>query len=169
MNTVNAEPSQTGVEPILLKIPSLNIEAPVEALGRQELTNIPPDGEKVFWYKDGVNPGGRGSAVIAGHFDDYTGPAIFYSLKHIKPGDMVYIIDRRYQLLMFQVDEVTSYRREEAPLQEVYQVTGPSSLTLVTCEGYYNREQQTHTHRLVVKAKRVGSYHHFVPLTERVQ
>ncbi|WP_157800964.1 class F sortase [Bacillus solitudinis] len=168
-NPAYAKPSLTGTEPILLKIPSLQIEAPIKPLGVNEMYQVPADGQSVFWYKDGINPGGKGSAVIAGHFDDYEGPAVFYPLRSIQAGEMVYILDRDNHLLMFEVEEITSFPRENTSVEDIFKTSGQPYLILVTCEGFYNRTQQTHTHRLVVKAKRVGTYHTYRPKTERVE
>lgn len=158
---VTAEISLTGVEPQLLKIPSLSLEAPIIGVSRENLTNPPDDGETVFWYKDGVNPGGRGSAVLAGHFDDYKGPAIFYSLKDLKVYDMVYVIDQNNEMIMFEVEEVKSYRRKEASVDQLFSMNDGAYLQLVTCDGYYSRKEHTHSHRLIVRAKKVGRSHSY--------
>ncbi|TWI56320.1 LPXTG-site transpeptidase (sortase) family protein [Halalkalibacter nanhaiisediminis] len=164
---VQSEISITGTEPRLLKIPSLSIEAPIVGVSGDELAQLPSDGDTIFWYKEGTNPGGRGSAVLSGHFDDYEGPAIFYSLKELKVGEMVYIVDKHNNILMFEVEEVKSFNKNAAKVEQVFKMNSGSYLQLVTCDGYYSRREQTHSHRLVVRARRVGESHSYDPINRQ--
>ncbi len=166
--SVTAEVSLTGTVPHLLKIPSLSIEASIIGVTKEELNRLPHNGDTIFWYQDGVNPGGRGSAVLAGHFDDYEGPAIFYSLKDLTLGDMVYVVDKNKNILMFKVEEVTIYHRKQAPIDQVFMLNDGAYLQLITCDGYYSRKDLTHSHRLIVKAKRVGQSHFYEPIERQV-
>ncbi|WP_017728581.1 class F sortase [Halalkalibacterium ligniniphilum] len=157
--SVFAEVSLTGIEPDTIIIPSLSIHASVKGLSKEEINAVPPDGETVFWYRDGVNPGARGSAMLAGHFDDYEGPAVFFELRQINISDMVYLVDKKGEMVMFQVEEITSFPRKQAPIDEVFQMNGEPRLILVTCDGAYDKELRTHSNRLFVKARRVGTSH----------
>ncbi|MDV2682995.1 class F sortase [Alkalihalophilus lindianensis] len=160
-----ARESLTGYSPLQLKIPSLSIQAPIEPIGREELDDIPPEGEKVFWYKDGVNPGASGNAVIAGHFDDYEGPAVFYSIDQLKLDDLLYIVNEKNQILTYQVDEMKTFKRDHAPVEAIFQGSSQSKLKLITCSGYYSKKEKTHTHRTIVSATLVGKTHPYTPLT----
>ncbi|WP_100372151.1 class F sortase [Bacillus sp. FJAT-45037] len=165
-SVVDARESLTGFAPNQLKIPSLSIDAEVTPIGYSELQQIPDDGEAVFWYKDGVNPGGPGHAVMAGHFDDYVGPAIFYSLNELRAGDFMYIVNENDQILTYQVESIDEYERDQAPIDTIFQTNGPSKIKLITCSGYYSKKQRTHTHRLVVTALLVGRPHPYKQITE---
>ncbi|MCM3763176.1 class F sortase [Alkalihalobacillus oceani] len=143
-------------EPLLLKIPTLSLEAEVEGLTRKEMEALPPDGSKVFWYKDGVTPGDRGSAVLAGHYDDYEGPAVFYQLVQLEQGDLLYLIDRGGLVTTYQVESVRSFPKEAEAVADVFTVNHGASLQLVTCSGVYRQLEQTHSHRLIVTAKKRG-------------
>lgn len=150
-------------EPLLLKIPSLSLEANVEGLTRTEMEALPPDGSKVFWYKDGVTPGDRGSAVLAGHYDDYEGPAVFYQLAQLEKGDLIYLVDRGGLVSTYQVETVQSFPKEAGAVEDVFTVNHDASLQLVTCSGVYRRPEQTHSHRLIVKAKKRGDSYPYHP------
>jgi sortase (surface protein transpeptidase) len=41
------------------------------------------------WYAPGPRPGDLGSAVIFGHVDSDRGPAVFYRLRELRPGDQL--------------------------------------------------------------------------------
>ncbi|MET3507501.1 class F sortase [Halalkalibacter oceani] len=144
-------------EPLLLKIPALSLEAEVEGLTRTEMEALPPDGSKVFWYKDGVTPGDRGSAVFAGHYDDYEGPAVFYQLAQLQKGDLIYLVDGGGLVSTYQVEAVLSFPKEAGSVEDVFTVNHDAGLQLVTCSGIYRRSDQTHSHRLIVQAKKRGN------------
>ena len=141
-----------AIEPTRLIIPALNVDAEVDGYGLNETgaMAVPEDGETVGWYKLGAKPGGMGNAVIAGHVDDYAGPAVFFHLKNLQIGDEVMVEGANGETLTFLVTRLESYPYDNAPLREIF---GPSSerrLNLITCTGTYNRSTQTHAERLVV-------------------
>jgi hypothetical protein len=43
------------------------------------------------WYKLGPSPGQQGSAVIIGHVDNYQGPAVFFKLRLLRPGNRILV------------------------------------------------------------------------------
>ncbi|WP_183163962.1 class F sortase [Alteribacter keqinensis] len=150
-----AEPVQsvavTGIEPASIEIPSLNITADIESLGLTETggMDVPDDGKTVGWYNRGAKPGARGNAVLAGHVDDYTGPAVFFDLKDLNVGDEV-IVYGKDEILVFEVKMMESYPYENAPLKQIFGYTNSQRLNLITCTGEFDREQRTHRERLVV-------------------
>src|SRR5687768_1091778 len=64
--------------PSLLTIPTLDINAAIEHVGldQQKRMDVPQDVNNVAWYKLGPLPGQPGNAVLAGHLDSKTGPAV---------------------------------------------------------------------------------------------
>ncbi|OLS34397.1 hypothetical protein BTR22_18365 [Alkalihalophilus pseudofirmus] len=162
----NAAESLTGSKPEFIKIPALDIQAEIAPFGLRNYEQIPPDGEKVFWYEDGVNPGGPGNAVLAGHFDDYVGPAVFYHLHELKTGDYIYIVTENDYILTYRVEDVETYKRAEAPVKSIFYGSGKSKLNLVTCSGYYSKKEKTHSHRTVVTAALKGKSYPYQPITE---
>ena len=51
----------------------------------------PRDFSVAGWWTGGSRPGEVGPAVIAGHVDSKTGPAVFYELGRLHKGDAVYV------------------------------------------------------------------------------
>ena len=50
-----------------------------------------------------TSPGQNGPSVIAGHVDSFTGPAVFFNLKSLNPGDRVTVGLSSGQSVAFQV------------------------------------------------------------------
>lgn len=97
-----------------------------------------------------TKPGENGNAVIAGHFDHYTGPAIFYHLRKLKSGDKVFLYDDKGTKLVFIVKTVESFKVKEAPLERIFGASPKAHLNLITCAGKFNKKTQEHAQRLVV-------------------
>jgi hypothetical protein len=153
-----ATPLPAAGLPRRLRIPRLRIDAAVEHVG------LAPDGamdapkrfDTVGWYRLGTRPGDLGSAVIAGHFDSKTGPAIFWRLRDLRPGDDIFVrgddgVERR-----FVVEEAASYRFDQAPLERIFTAADRVRLNLITCGGSFDRHSQNYDQRLVVYATLAG-------------
>ncbi|WP_054705215.1 class F sortase [Bacillus sp. JCM 19041] len=149
----------TGIQPDNISIPSLEIDTNVVEVGLLEdgSMGVPDTGEEVGWYEPGTMPGATGNSVLAGHVDDRTGPAIFFTLDQIEEGASVYVTDNAGEELEFEVERIASYPYDDAPLNEVFGGTSEQRLNLITCTGTFNRDQGTHEDRLVVYTKLVSS------------
>jgi sortase (surface protein transpeptidase) len=91
-----------------------------------------------------------GNSVIAGHFDSKTGPAIFWRLRELRPGDEIFVssddgIERR-----FVVQATENYRFDNAPLERIFGTTSDAGLNLITCGGTFDRRSSNYDQRLVV-------------------
>ncbi|WP_371581355.1 class F sortase [Streptomyces sp. NBC_01314] len=121
----------------------LGIEAPVTGLrldSRRRLPAPPDDRpELVGWYAEGPAPGGPGTAVVVGHRDTRTGPAVFASLDVIKPGRIVEVLRADGRTAVYTVDAVKTYEKSRFPDKEVYGHRGRPELRLITCGGTYDR------------------------------
>ncbi|MCC6628984.1 MAG: sortase [Chloroflexi bacterium] len=149
-----AAPTDAPGVPVLLTIPRLRISAAVEHVGLAQdgAMEVPKRYDTVGWYKLGSRPGERGSAVLAGHLDSKTGPAIFWRLGDLRPGDPVAVrsddgVERR-----FTVEGLETYRYDAAPLQRIFAAADRARLNLITCSGVFDRRAQNYDLRLVVFA-----------------
>lgn len=128
-----------------VSIPYLGIEAPVTDLrldARRRLPAPPDDKPKlVGWYADGPAPGGPGTAVVVGHRDTRTGPAVFAALDVIKPGRLVEVLRADGRTAVYTVDAVRSYEKDRFPSKKVYGHRGRPELRLITCGGTYDRRK----------------------------
>ncbi|WP_282693748.1 class F sortase [Streptomyces sp. CC208A] len=129
--------------PTLLAVPAITVEAPVVDLGldRQGRLDVPPvdDPRKAGWYARGPAPGERGTAVMVGHRDTRTGPAVFLDLDSLGPGNTVRVARADGRVAVFTVDRVRTYPKSAFPDEEVYGSTGRPELRLLTCGGAYDR------------------------------
>ncbi|MFE1287935.1 class F sortase [Streptomyces sp. NPDC058751] len=127
-----------------LRIPSLGVDAPVIGLRldhRRQLTAPPVDDPKpVGWYTDGPSPGERGTALVVGHRDTRTGPAVFAPIERIRPGARVEARRVDGRTAVYTVDVVRTYAKAHFPDQEVYGDRGRPELRLITCGGAYDRK-----------------------------
>lgn len=151
------EAESIGIVPTKIEIPALKVSASVngQGLNKDGQMEVPDNGEDVGWYELGAKPGANGNAVIAGHVDDYTGPAVFFYLKNLKAGDLIHVYGKENEKVSFQVEKVVSYKKDEAPLRVIFGPSQQPRLNLITCTGVYNRKNNEHEKRLVVYAKRI--------------
>ncbi|MFI8518228.1 class F sortase [Streptomyces sp. NPDC085481] len=130
--------------PTALAVPAITIEAPVQRLGLDgsgRLATPPIDNPRIVgWYEDGASPGERGTAVVVGHRDTRTGPAIFLNLNSLSPGNTVRVARADGRVAVFTVDRVRTYAKSAFPDKEVYGATGRPELRLLTCGGTFDRK-----------------------------
>lgn len=127
-------------EPVSVSIPSIGVRSSLERLGvdgRGELV-APRDPDKAGWFAAGVRPGDPGPAVIAGHVDSRTGPAVFTRLGEVRPGAAVLVTDIG-GVVRFVVDEVRTYPKSGFPTSDIYGPTPDAQLRLITCGGDFDQ------------------------------
>lgn len=141
-----------GIDPHRIQIPSLGVDAEIENVGLLENGQMdePSGMEEVAWYESGYQPGEQGSAVLAGHVDSRTGPAVFFNLHELEEGDEIIVSDQEGNEKVFVTQRSESYDRNDAPLQDIFGYSYRSQLNLITCTGEFNTEAGTHDERLVV-------------------
>jgi sortase A len=142
----------TGITPVKLSIPAIQVETEVVSLGLLDNGQMddPKDDTVAGWFEPGFKPGEVGNAVIAGHRDNYTGPALFFDLKKLKPGDIILVTDSLGRQLTFVVSLLKTYERESSPLEEIFGTASKPQLNLITCAGKYDRRIHESEKRLVV-------------------
>ncbi|WP_328953558.1 class F sortase [Kitasatospora purpeofusca] len=143
-------------KPTRLRIPQLNVDAPFTELTLSpagQLNAPPPDDKNlVGWYRDGVTPGERGAAVVAGHVDTTKGPAVFLLLSLMLPGNKVEIRRADGTVAVFSVDAVETFAKDAFPDQKVYGKTPDAQLRLITCGGTYDKKRRDYLDNVVVFA-----------------
>jgi len=143
-------------QPIGLRIPSLAIETTFgETLGLDDVSQIevPQRYHEVGWYEHGPTPGELGPAVVLGHVDSYTGPAVFYALRKIEEGALIYIDRADGSQAVFRVVTIEDVPQSAFPTQRVFSDINHAGLRLVTCTGTYDEGIQRYSHNLIVYAK----------------
>ena len=138
--------------PATIEIPAINVETEIESVGVLDngQMDVPSEEDGVAWFEPGTKPGAAGNSVMAGHVDSYTGPAIFFDLEDLEPGDEIVIRDEGEEELIFTVQQQESYPLGEAPMDDIFGSSDNRNLNLITCAGTFNEDQGTHDERLVV-------------------
>lgn len=149
----NSNPSPVG-----LTIPAIKVASSVIRLGlnKDKTVEVPKDPDDAGWYRKGPIPGQNGSSVILGHVDSKTGPAVFYRLKNLDPGDQIAVELSDDTVAHYRVARVARYANRDFPAEKVY-AGSPDipALNLVTCGGKYDRDAGGYQSNVVVYAKYV--------------
>ncbi|NCN11839.1 class F sortase [Candidatus Kaiserbacteria bacterium] len=144
--------------PRRLHIPAVGIEATFGrplGLTSDGTVAVPDSYEDVGWYKYGPTPGELGPAVILGHVDSYQGPAVFYGLGQLKPGDDIFIDREDGTTAKFVVSKLSRHRQADFPTEQVYGDIDHAGLRLITCTGVYSHTTLRYSHNLIVFAELV--------------
>ncbi|MFI5793728.1 class F sortase [Streptomyces sp. NPDC051677] len=142
--------------PVRLLIPKISVDAPFTALaiGPSGRLEPPPadDVNLVGWHADGASPGETGTAIIAGHVDTKTSPAVFAGLSALGKGDTFSVRRADGSTAVFRVDSAETFAKDDFPSERVYADTAQAQVRLITCAGSYDRAVKDYTDNLVVFA-----------------
>jgi hypothetical protein len=147
--------------PVSLTIPAIRVNAQVIPLGLDAGGGvaIPPLSTPFLtsWYDRGPAPGQDGPAVLLGHVDAAAvGPAVFYKIGDLVPGDLVYVSRRDHRTAVFRVTAVALYQQQDFPTKQVYGFTPNPTLRLITCGGDYDAQTHTYLDRTIAFAVYAG-------------
>jgi hypothetical protein len=143
--------------PVSVDIPSVGISSQLQqlAMGPDGKLGAPTDFATAGWFAAGPQPGQPGPAVIAGHVDSRSGPAIFYHLRDLHVGAEVQVHRQDGSTVRFAVTGMEQYPKDAFPADKVYgPVPGPE-LRLITCDGAFDRAAHSYRDNLVVYARAV--------------
>ncbi|MGW5372287.1 class F sortase [Streptomyces sp. NPDC004009] len=152
-----------GSVPQRLDIPRLAVTAPVVARGLDARGAIePPPFDQpgvVGWYGSGTKPGAAGTALLVGHVDTATRPAVFYKISALRSGDTVRVVRADGRVTRFTIDDVRVLPRDHFDAQAAYgpRVPGRAELRLITCGGTFDRASRSYTANVVVSAYLTGT------------
>jgi sortase (surface protein transpeptidase) len=134
-----ATPSPVA-KPESLDIPAIGVRTRLIRLGltASGALQVPASTAVAGWYTGSPRPGATGSAVIAGHIDSYLGPGVFFRLRELKPGSLIYVRRADGSLAVFQVTAVQTYAKTHFPTAQVYGPVPDSQLKLITCGGTFD-------------------------------
>lgn len=145
--------------PLTLSIPAIAVSAPLTELGLNpdRTVQVPASFQMPGWYEYGPSPGQLGSSVILGHVDSYQGPAVFFKLRSLRPGDRVDVALADGVTAHFEVRQVAMYPKAQFPTQLVYGPRSYSALQLVTCGGVFDTETRSYLSNVVVYTSLVST------------
>ena len=138
-------------------IPKLGVHAPIVVVG--VLANgemgVPNGPDEVAWYGDGTVPGLPGNALLGGHLDWGTRGAIFWRLRDLRQDDRIQIEGGDGNISTFAVTRSNVYAVDGAPVDDIFADRPEPTITLITCEGVFDRATRNYSHRRVVTASLV--------------
>lgn len=141
-------------DPVAVSVPSVGLSSSLVAIGVDTTGALvpPADYDRAGWFAAGPAPGAVGPAVLAGHVDSRSGPAVFFRLKDVEPGDEVLVDRSDGSTVAFTVTRVAKYPKTDFATEEVYGPTVDAQLRLITCGGKFDRSRRSYTDNIVVYA-----------------
>lgn len=140
--------------PAAIEIPSIGVHARLVRLGLNAdgTLEVPTRFAEAGWWAGGPRPGERGPAVVAGHVDTRTGPAVFARLSELRAGDRIWVVRRDGSRVRFVVRRSARYAKARFPTARVYGPTRGAALRLITCSGTFDRASGHYLDNTVVYA-----------------
>jgi sortase (surface protein transpeptidase) len=140
--------------PTRVRIPSIGVDSSLQELGRapDQTIEVPADPGTAGWWSGGPRPGSTGPAVLVGHVDSRTGPAVFFRLGELQPGDEVFVDRADATTARFVVSSLGRYEKALFPSDLVYYPTLEPEIRLVTCGGPFDPSTGHYRDNLVVFA-----------------
>ncbi|MCW2878983.1 MAG: peptidase sortase [Sphaerisporangium sp.] len=142
--------------PTRVQIPRIGVDAPLKSVGVEKTGEIevPPLSQPKLagWYRLGPAPGEMGPAVILGHVNTRSGPAVFSRLRELKRGDKIMVVRADGSTARFTVDGAEQASKNRFPTKRVYGHVDSPSLRLITCGGVFNPRAHSYTDNIIVYA-----------------
>lgn len=144
--------SGSGLTPVRLVVPAAQVNAPVETVGLtgQGDIGVPSQAADAAWYNGSVAPGLPGNAILDGHLDWWTGPAVFTHLGQLKAGDQVNLVRADGSQVSFSVTGEQVFGANDRVPPAMLATTGPATVSLITCTGSWDTSRSEYLKRLVV-------------------
>ena len=136
-------PSLPRSLPVSVRIPAIGVDTRLLHLGLNsdgtvQVPSLVTSPGEAAWYKYSATPGQIGSSVIDGHVDTYQGPAVFFRLGALRPGDTVDVTLANGVTAIFRVTGVREYPKSGFPAKAIYGATDFAALRLITCGGTFD-------------------------------
>lgn len=147
--------------PVSVSIPAIGADALIEPLGENpdRTVDVPALSTPFMtsWFDEGPAPGQRGPAALFGHVDTaFVGPAVFYRLGDLRPGDTVSVTRADHRIAVFSVERVAMFPKDAFPTKAVYGPTPDPELRLITCGGPFDGFAGTYLDNVVVFARLIA-------------
>lgn len=147
-----------GIRPARIVIDAIGVDADVIDLGLNPdgTMEVPTDFAQAGWFTPGVPPGRVGPAIIAGHVDSRSGPAVFFRLTELEVGDEIRVLDPDGEEVVFAVRAMEQHAKDAFPTDRVYRATQGPELRLITCGGVFDRDERSYRDNIIVYAERIA-------------
>ena len=136
-------PSLARSLPVSVRIPAIGVDSHLLHLGLNrdgtvKVPSIQTSADKAAWYKYSATPGQVGASVIEGHVDSTHGPAVFFRLGALHPGNTIEVTLADGVTAVFRVTGVREYSKSRFPARSIYGTTDFAALRLITCGGAFD-------------------------------
>jgi Sortase domain len=150
--------------PVAVSIPAIGVKSKLLHLGLNkdgtiQVPDLNTSANEAAWYKYSATPGQIGTSVIEGHVDSYGGPAVFYRLGALRPGNRVSVTLADGITAVFRVTGVREYAKDKYPANTIYAPANFAALRLITCGGGFDAATGHYLSSVVVYASLVSSSH----------
>ena len=155
-------PSLPRSQPVSVDIPAIGVTSKllhlgVNSDGTMQVPSLVTSASKAAWYKYSPTPGQIGASVIEGHVDSYHGPAVFFRLGSLRPGDTVDVRLADGMTAIFRVTGVRQYLKSSFPAKTIYGQTDFAALRLITCGGAFDYATGHYLSSIIVFASLISS------------
>ena len=155
-------PSLPRSVPMSVDIPSIGVTSRLLQLGLNgdgtiQVPSLVTSASEAAWYKYSATPGQIGASVIEGHVDSYDGPAVFYRLGALRPGDAIDVTLANGVTAIFRVTGVREYAKDKFPATLIYGPAQYAALRLITCSGAFDSSTGHYLSSTVVFASLTSS------------
>lgn len=157
-------PSLSRSDPVLVDIPAIGVHSRLLHLGLNpdgtvQVPSVTTAADEAAWYKYSATPGQIGASVIEGHVDSYGGPAVFFRLGALRPGDAIDVTLANGVTAIFRVTGVREYAKDKFPATMIYGPAQYAALRLITCGGVFDSSTGHYLSSTVVFASLASSRH----------
>lgn len=144
-----------GATPVRVSAPAIELSADLVILGTvaDGSMEVPSSTEDAGWLSGSSVPGATGPAVVAGHVDSTAGPAVFYRLGELVPGDAVDVLLSDGTSARFLVTSTVRAAKDQFPTDLVYGPAPDPQLRLITCGGEFDGDRRSYEDNVVVFAR----------------
>ncbi len=154
--TAGAATSTSAAAPTHVTLRRLGIDAPiydVDVDTREGVLDVPPNIDRVGWWRDGAAPGSSsGTILLAGHVDSARrGAGAFYALKGARRGDTITVRSNDAKTRSYRVTSMRRVRKAALPTG-IFTRTGERRLVLVTCGGPFETRTKRYRDNIIVTA-----------------
>jgi Sortase domain len=155
-------PSLQRSLPMSVDIPAIGVNSKLLRLGVNsdgtiQVPSLYTRPSEAAWYKYSATPGQIGASVIEGHVDNHQGPAVFFRLAALHPGDSVDVTLADGITAVFRVTGVRQYPKSNFPAKTIYGATDYAALRLITCGGDFDYATGNYLSSIIVFASLISS------------
>jgi Sortase domain len=148
--------------PVSVDIPAIGVHSKllhlgVSSRGAIQVPSLYTRAGEAAWYKYSPTPGQIGASVIVGHVDTFAGPAIFFRLGALQPGNRIDVTLADGITAVFRVTGVRQYPKSRYPAKVIYRAHHFAALRLITCGGAFDYATRNYLSSIVVFASLVTS------------